>query len=161
MKKRYLEAGKIVNTHGIKGEIKIQPWADSPDFLMGFKVLYVDEKPLKVTGARVHKTCLIASFEGVDDVNEAMRLKNKVVFIDREDADLPEDVVFVQDIIGAQVKTEDGTVIGTLKDVLNLPASDVYVIQGEREYMIPAVPEFVLSKDADKGEIIVHLIEGM
>ena len=161
MKKQYLEAGKIVNTHGVRGEVKIQPWADSAEFLREFKVLYVEDRPLRVTGARVHKDCLIASLEGVDGVNAAMRLKNKIVFIDRNDASLPEGTVFVQDIIGARVKTEDGTEIGTLCEVLDLPASDVYVVRGEREYLIPAVPAFVLSKDVDAGEITVWLIEGM
>ena len=79
MKHRYLEAGKIVNTHGIAGEVKIMPWADDPDFLLNFKTLYLDGKPIHIRSARVHKNAVLMKLDGVDDINEAMRLKNKVV----------------------------------------------------------------------------------
>ena len=89
MKERYLETGKIVNTHGIAGEVKILPWADAPDFLLDFDTLYIDGKPVKLLAARVHKNCVLAKLEGVDDVNAAMRLRDKVVSIDREDVGAP------------------------------------------------------------------------
>ena len=73
--KRFIEAGQIVNTHGIRGEIKIQPWSDTPDFLCDFDTIYLDKKPYELLSARVHKSCLIASLKGVDDVNSAMLLK--------------------------------------------------------------------------------------
>lgn len=161
MKKRFLEAGKIVNTHGVLGEVRIQPWADSPDFLMGFETVYIDEKPVRLLRSRVHKQCIIAQLDGVLDVNAAMRLKNKTVFIDREDPFVPEDTVFIQDILGARVQTEEGAELGVLKDVLNMPASDVYVVAGEREIMIPAVPEFILDIDPEGETVTVRLIEGM
>ena len=92
MKHRYLEAGKIVNTHGIAGEVKILPWADDPAFLLDFDTLYIDGQPVSLLGARVHKNCVLAKLAGIHDINEAMKLKNKVVFIDREDAELEEGV---------------------------------------------------------------------
>ena len=73
MKHRYLEAGKIVNTHGIAGEVKIMPWADDPDFLLNFKTLYLDGKPIHIRSARVHKNAVLMKLDGVDDINEAMR----------------------------------------------------------------------------------------
>ena len=85
-KSKYIEAGQIVNTHGIHGEVKIQPWVDSPEFLRKFKTLYIRNAPVKVRSARVHKGSVIASLEGVDDVNAAMALKNQTVYIDRADA---------------------------------------------------------------------------
>ena len=160
-KKQFLEAGRIVNTHGVRGEVKIQPWADSPEFLKDFGTLYIDGAPVKVRSARVHKGCVIASLEDIDDVNGAMRLKGELVSIDRRDAKLPEGGYFIQDIIGARVVDENGAEVGTLAEVLNLPGSDVYVVRGEREILIPAVPQFILSRDIDAGVITVRMMEGL
>lgn len=161
MKKEFLEIGKIVNTHGVRGEVKVQPWADSPEFLLDFKTLYLDEKPLRVRSGRVHKGMAILALEGVEDVNAAMALKNRVLFIRRSDARLPSGSFFLQDIIGAKVVTEQGEELGELADVLDMPASAVYVVRGAREILIPAVPEFILHTDAENGVVTVRLIEGL
>ena len=161
MKKEVLEAGKIVNTHGVRGEVKIQPWADSAEFLRGFHTLYLDGAPVRVLRSRVHKNMLIAALEGVDTVDAAMVLKNKVLSIRREDARLPEGHFFLQDILGAQVVDETGAELGVLADVLDTPRHQVYVVRGEREILIPAVPAFILRTDPDAGRITVRLIEGM
>lgn len=161
MKERFIEAGEIVNTHGVRGEVKILPWTDSAEFLAAFRTLYIDGRPVKVRSSRVHKQTVLASLEGVEDVNAAMRLKGRRVFIDRADAKLPEGGYFIQDIIGAEVVTEAGESIGKLAEVMDAPASMIYVVRGERERLIPAVPEFILKTDADAGIITVRLIEGM
>lgn len=163
MKHRYLEAGKIVNIHGIAGEVKIMPWADDPDFLLNFKTLYLDGKPIHIRSARVHKNAVLMKLDGVDDINEAMRLKNKVVSIDREDATLEEGSFFLADLYGLEVRDADsGEVLGTISDVLTPPANNVYIVKGtKREYMIPAVPEFIVETNVDEGYLLVHLIEGM
>jgi len=160
-KSEFLEAGQVVNTHGVRGEVKIVPWADDAQFLAKFKTLYIDGRGRKVLSARIHKGCLIALLEGTEDVNAAMALKNKTVSIRRADAKLPKGRFFIADIIGARAVTEDGTSLGTLEDVLELPSGNVYVVKGEREILIPAVPEFVLDTDVDGGVITVRLIEGM
>ena len=160
-KEKYLEAGKIVNTHGVRGEVKIMPWADSPEFLQKIKTLYVGGEAVKVTASRVHKGAVLAKLEGVDDVNAAMALKNKVVHISRKDVKLPRGSFFIADIIGAKVVTEDGTELGTLADVMEMPAQNIYLVKGEREIMIPAVEEFILKTDVKNGVITVRLIEGM
>jgi len=160
-KEKYIEAGRIVNTHGVRGEVKIQVWLDSPEFLRSFKRLYIDEKCVKLLSGRVHKGFLIALLEGCEDVNAAMVLKNKTVYIDRSDAKLPRGAYFIQDIIGAAVIDENGNEVGKLTDVMETPASNIYIVKGETEHLIPAVDEFVLKVDANKGEILVHLIEGM
>lgn len=161
MKQQYLEAGQIVNTHGIKGEVRIMPWADDAVFLRKFKVFYIDNKPVRVLQSRVHKDMLIAQLEGINDINAAMPLKNKVIKIDRKDARLPKGAFFIQDILGAKVVTEDGTEVGTLTDVLDVPRGQIYEVKGETEHLIPAVPEFVLNVDVDEGVVTVRLIEGM
>ena len=160
-KKQYIEAGRIVNTHGVAGEVKIEVWLDSPQFLKSFKRCFIDRREVKLLSARVHKGFLIVKLEGVEDVNAAMALKGRTVFIDRADARLPKGAFFLQDIIGAAVVDESGSEIGKLADVMETPASNVYVVKGEREHLIPAVPEFILSTDADNGIITVHLLEGM
>ena len=161
MKKRYLEAGQIVNTHGVRGEVRIQPWADEAAFLTRFRRFYIDGAPVKVRSCRVHKQMCVAALEGVEDVNAAMALKGKVLFIDREDARLPAGTVFLQDIIGARCVDETGRELGTVEDILSEPAASVLVVQGEREILIPDVPAFVLDKDADAGLVTVRLIDGM
>lgn len=160
MEKKYLEAGKITNTHGVRGEVRITPWADSAQFLRRFSVFYIDEKPVRVVSSRIHKSQLIAKLEGVDDVNAAMGLKNRVICIDRADACLPKGRFFVQDLLGLPVRGDDGADLGTLADVLELPQGKVYVVRGDREILIPDVPEFILNVDAEEG-LTVHLIEGM
>ena len=160
-KKQYIEAGRIVNTHGVAGEVKIEVWLDSPQFLKSFKRCFIDRREVKLLSARVHKGFLIVKLEGVEDVNAAMALKGRTVFIDRADARLPKGAFFLQDIIGASVVDESGSEIGKLVDVMETPASNVYVVKGETEHLIPAVPEFIMSTDAENGIITVHLIEGM
>ena len=160
-KKQYIEAGRIVNTHGVAGEVKIEVWLDSPQFLKSFKRCFIDGSEVKLLSGRVHKGFLIAKLEGVEDVNAAMAMKGRTVFIDRADARLPKGAFFLKDIIGASVVDEQGREIGKLTDVMETPASNVYVVKGETEHLIPAVPEFIMSTDAENGIITVHLIEGM
>ena len=158
---KYLEAGRITNTHGIKGEVKIEVWVDSPEFLRKFKVLYIDNKPVKLLAGRTHKGFLLAKLEGFDDVNAAMTLKNKLVFIDRKDAKLPKGSFFLADLMGARVVDEQGNELGELADIMELPAGNVYVVRGEREILIPAVPEFIKKTDISAGLVTVRLIDGM
>ena len=162
MGNRFLEAGRIVNTHGVHGELKLQPWADTPGFLAGFGRLYIDGSPMNVVSARVHKGCVIAAFEGVTDIDSALKLKNKVVLIDRDDAEPLEGRYFVADLVGLRaLDAETGAELGTVADVLSLPANDVYVIKGAREILVPAVPDFVDEVDLPGGAVRLRLIDGM
>ena len=159
--KDFLDCGEIVNTHGVRGEVRIVPWADSPDFLCQFSTLYVDGIPHKVLSCRVHKGSVIARFDEVDTVEQAMFLKGKTVQMRRTDAKLPRGAFFLEDIIGLDVVDRAGQKLGTLKEVLSPSLQQVYVVQGEREIMIPAVPEFILETNIEGGYIKVRLIEGM
>ena len=161
MEKQRLEAGEIVSTHGIHGEVKILPWADSPEFLLQFDTLYLNGKPWAVESSRVHKTCVLAKLRGVDTPEAAMRLRGQTVSIDREGLQLPEGAVFIADLIGCRVLDDEGKEIGSIKDVLTMPSSDVYIVEGEKHYMIPAVKEFVREVNTAEGFVRVHLIEGM
>ena len=171
MESNFLEAGKIVNTHGVRGEVKLQPWADSPDFPAGCKCWYIDGVKHKVMSAKVHKGCVIAALEGVFDVEGAIKLKNKTVCISRADVTLEEGRFFISDLIGQRALDADtGALLGYVAEILPLPANDVYVIKAEtgagcasaaREILIPAVPEFVIEINPSGGYIRFRLIEGM
>ena len=158
MKLQYLEAGEIVNTHGIRGEMKILPWADSPDFLLDFNRVRIAGKDYIVEDCRVQKNCNLLKVKGIETVEAAQLLRGKVVEIFREDA--PKDLIFAAELIGVEV-LEDGTSIGKIIDVLDYPGNKVYVVEGDHRYMIPAVKEFVLSTDMDNCVMQVKLIEGM
>ena len=160
MKKQYLEAGQIVSTHGVQGEVKILPWCDGPEFLQEFSQLFIDGTGYAVEHSRVHKNMLLCKLRGIDDMNAAQTLKNKVITIDRTAANIPEGRVFISDLIGLPVFA-DGQEIGQLKDVYTGPANDVYVVKGKSEYMIPAVSEFLQEVNVDEGFIQVKLIPGM
>ncbi|MBR3292959.1 MAG: 16S rRNA processing protein RimM [Oscillospiraceae bacterium] len=160
-KQAYIDAGKIVNTHGVQGEVKIEVWLDSPAMLKRCARVFLSGAEKKIVSAREHKGFLIAALEGVTDVNAAMALKNRVVQIARADVRLPKGAFFLQDIIGAAVVDEQGREIGRLAEVLELPTQRVYIVRGEREHLIPAVPEFILNTDVEAQRITVRLIEGM
>ena len=159
--KQYVEAGRIVNTHGVTGEVKIEVWLDSPAFFKTFKRLFINGAEKRILSAREHKQFIIARLEGVEDINAAMALKGKTVEILRADARMKDGEFFVQDILGFTVVDEDGHAVGKLVDAFETPASMLYVVRGESEHLIPAVREFILGIDAEKEEIRVHLIEGM
>ena len=162
---QYLEVGKVTNVHGLNGEVKVQPWADSPEFLCQFKTLYVDQShfPIQVERARVHKNMVIIKFEGPTDVPSALSLRNAILYIDRSDVDLPEGAFFLADIYGLEVRdAATGEVLGKIADVLTLPANNVYVVKGgARELMIPAVPQFIAETNVEGGYLRVNLMEGL
>ena len=158
MKLQFLEAGEIVSTHGICGEMKILPWSDGPDFLCEFNRVRIDGTEYKVESCRIQKTCNLLKVQGVDTVEAAQALRGKTVEVYRCDA--PEDVIFVAELIGVSV-LENGSEIGKITDVLDYPGNKVYVVRGEHEYMIPAVKAFVLDTDMENGVMQVRLIKGM
>ena len=158
MKLQFLEAGEIVNTHGIRGDMKILPWADSPEFLLDFNRVRIAGKEYIVEDCRIQKNCNLLKVKGIDTVEAAQLLRGKVIEIYREDA--PADLIFAAELIGVDVQ-EDGVSIGKIVDVLDYPGNKVYVVEGEHRYMIPAVKAFVLSTDMENCDMQVKLIEGM
>ena len=162
-KSAFIEAGRIVNTHGVAGEVKIEVWLDSPQFLRRCGRLFLDGKERKILSGKVQKSFLIAKLEGVEDVNAAMTLKGRTVQIAREDAPLPPGGYFLQDLLDARVVREDGTPVGVLTEILERPANNVYVVTAPegKEVLIPVVPAFILRADAEEGVVTVRLLEGM
>ena len=158
MRLPFIEAGEIVNTHGVRGEIKMLPWLDSPEDMCGFTRCRIGGKDYAITACRVQNTCDLLRLEGVDTMEAAQALRGKTVTLYREDMD--EDVIFAGDLIGMEVFSQAER-IGELTQVLDYPGNQVYVVKGEREYMLPAVKEFILSTDLEGNRMEVKLLEGM
>ena len=158
MKLQFIEAGEIVTTHGVRGEVKVLTWLDAPEMLCEFDRCRIDGKEYKMDAVRVQKTCNLVKLRGVDTMEEAQALRGKRLELYREDVD--DAVIFAAELIGMEVFA-DGQRIGSIAEVLDYPGNSVYVVKGEWEYMIPAVKQFVLSTDLEKNEMQVRLIEGM
>ncbi len=162
MQSPYLEAGRIVAPHGVRGEVKIEPWTDTPDYLRRFNTIYIDGAAVRVLKARVHKNAVVAQLEGVGRLEDAEALRGATVFIDRGDADLPDGRHFIADLIGLDAVDDDtGERLGVIRDILPLVPNSIYVIGGEREILVPAVDEFVKKIDTGAGCVRFHLIEGL
>ena len=166
MIKEYLEIGKITSTHGIKGEMRFQPWCDGPEFLSQFKTLYYDkkgEKPVKIK-ARPNGAMAIVKIEGIDTVEEASKLRDKVLYMKRSDARLPDGQYFIQELIGCDVIDADNESIcyGVLTDVSQTGANDVWHIEKDgNEYLIPAIPPVVISTDVANNTIKIRPLRGI
>jgi len=161
MDKKYLEAGIIANTHGVRGAVRVHPWADNAEFLLDFDRFVIDGKEFKVLSSSVHKTALLCTLEGIDTIEAAIRMKNKTVYIYREDVQLEPGRFFVSDLVGLEVRDKNLGVLGKITDVLNLPASDVYIVRGEKSYAIPKVDAFVKEVNPTGGFVMTEIIEGM
>ena len=158
MKLQFIEAGEIVSTHGLKGEMKVLPWVDSPEILCEFDRCRISGKEYTIEACRIQKTCNLLKLEGIDTIEAAQLMRGKTVELYREDID--DEVIFAAELIGVEVFAA-GENIGKIVEVLDYPGNSVYVVKGKHEYMIPAVKAFILSTDMEKNEMQVNLIEGM
>lgn len=158
MKLPFIEAGEIVTTHGVRGEMKIQTWLDSPEDLCGFDRCRIDGVEYNIQSCRVQKSCNLIQVAGIDTMEAAQAMRGKIMELYRED--IPGDVIFAAELIGMDVMA-DGKPIGKITEVLDYPGNKVYVVRGEQEYMIPAVKEFILTTDLEQNEMRVKLLEGM
>lgn len=158
MKLPFIEAGEIVTTHGVRGEMKILTWLDSPEDLCDFERCRIEGKEYKIQACRVQKTCNLLKVEGIDTMEAAQAMRGKIVELFRED--ISEEVIFAAELLGMEVYAQDAF-LGKIEDVLDYPGNQVYVVRGEHEYLIPAVKAFVLSTDLEANRMQVTIIEGM
>lgn len=163
MELEFITVGKIVNTHGIRGEVKLLPQGTEAETVARCRTLYIDGQPHIPAACRVHKGCLLIKLPGVDDMDAALALKNKAVAIRRSDVGLPEGEFFDAELVGLTARdAATGRVLGTVEEVLSYPAHKVYAVRGgEDEYLIPAVPAFVKGIDLSGGTMEIHVWEGM
>ena len=163
MELEFIAAGQIVNTHGIRGEVKLLPHGVDVEVLLSCRTLYIAGKPAVPTARRMHKGCLLLKLPGVDDMDAALALKGKAVSIRRADVTLPEGVYFDEELVGLTARdASTGETLGHVEEVLTYPAHKVYVVRGGRdEYLIPAVPAFISAIDLAGGTMDIHVWEGM
>lgn len=166
MKLEFLECGEVVTTHGIKGELKVYPWSDTPDFLKEFRTVYTDggKTPWTITSCRAQKNMTLLKLKGIETIEEAVMLRGKTLYIRRADAKLEEGDYFIQELIGLSVVDRDtGRVYGTLTDVSQTGANDVYhITDGEgQEWLIPAIPQVIQSVDLEGEKMIITPLEGL
>lgn len=163
-----LEVGKIVNTHGLRGEVKVVPWTDNPEVFEDIDFVYVKKKSeyerLDVKGIKYQKNNLIVRFSQITDINMAEKYKNQVIYAEREIlGELPEGVYYIADLIGLDIVTEDGKKIGTVSDVFNTGSNDIYEVkrEGKKNLLLPVIDDVVLNIDVDGGKITVRMMDGL
>ncbi|MBQ7522277.1 MAG: 16S rRNA processing protein RimM [Clostridia bacterium] len=163
--KQYLETGKIVGTHGIKGEMRVECWCDSPQFFCQLKKVYLQNgsRMLEVK-SRVHKHIAIMKAKGIDSIEDAEKLRNQVLYMNRNDVTLEEGTYFIQDIIGLRVYDVDSNQLyGKITDVIQTGANDVYQITNDdgKDYLIPVIDEVVISVEPDNEKILIRPLKGI
>ena len=158
MKLPFIEAGEIVTTHGVRGELKVLTWLDSPEDLCDFDRCRIGAKEYRIESCRVQKTCNLLKVAGIDTMEAAQAMRGKIVELYRED--ISDEVIFGAELLGMEVYSQNDF-LGKIEDVLDYPGNQVYVVRGEHEYLIPAVKAFILSTDLEANRMQVSLIEGM
>lgn len=166
--KQYLEIGQIVGTHGVYGELRVNPWCDTPDFLKSFKTLYYDvngTQAINILSCRAHGNIALLCIEGVRSVEAAAALRGKVLFMCRKDVRLPKGKYFISDLIGCRIidADDENKIYGTLTDVSQTGANDVWHIRGtdNKEYLLPAIPPVVINTDIEAGIIKIRPLIGI
>ena len=168
MKQEYFEVGQIVNTFGVKGLLKVKPFTDDAQRFEELKTVYIckkDElKKVEIEEVKYHKDMVLLKVKGIDDLNEAEKYKGLFLKIDRKDAKkLPEDTYFIADLLGLEVYTQEGILLGKVDDIFNTGANDVYVVRDElgKQLLLPGTKEVLKKIDLDNEKIIVHLLKGL
>lgn len=163
-----LEIGKIVNTHGLRGEVKIVPWTDSPEDFEDVSEVFVkiksEYKPLTVQSVRYQKNNLIVKFKEISDIDEALGYKTAVVYADRDElGELEDGVYYIVDLIGLEVIEDTGEKIGVISDVFNTGANDIYEVkrEGKRNLLLPVIDSVVKEVNIEGGFVTVHMMEGL
>lgn len=156
------EIGKIVNTFGIKGEVKVTPYTDDIEQFKKIKSIYVNNTLMQVQSAKFQKNVVILKLKDVDDMTAAENLRNSIIMIERSKKKLPENTYYIADLIGLDVYTDEGTLLGKVKDIYNTGANDIYSIETEsKEVLLPAIKEVIKQIDIENKKIIVHILKGL
>ena len=163
-----LQVGVITSTHGVRGEVKVYPTTDDATRFKKLKHVLLDTGketlPLEIQGVKFFKQFVILKFKGIDNINDIEKYKRCPILVERCDAvELEEDEYFIADMIGMAVETEDGKEFGTLKDVIETGANDVYVIDSieHGEVLVPAIKECILNVNIEECRMKIHLMDGL
>jgi len=166
---QYIETGVFVGTHGVKGELRLSPWSDSPDFLLAFDTLYInsineEKQIIKIKSSRIHKRIVLIEIENINTIDEAESLRNKIVYIKRDNIKLKDGDYLIIDLIGCEVFDNDThEKYGTISDVSKTGANDVWHIKADnkKEYLIPSIPDVVNEVDIKNKKILITPLKGI
>lgn len=162
MSKDLLQAGKIINTHALRGDMRVFPYCDSADFLCEIEKLYIDNQPYKVTSARVHKGQALIHLKGIERIEDAEKLIGKFVCFDKADVDLDDGQFFIDDIMGLEVKDVDtNEIYGKVTDVITTGANDVFEVTGDRVLYVPKIDDVVIEINLDDEVILIRPLQGL
>ena len=164
----YFEVGQIVNTFGLKGEVKVKPFTDEITRFDDFKKVYIEKKgqlqEIEISSVRYQKTLVLVKFKGIDNIDQAEKIKGLFLKINRKDAKkLPEDTYFIADLLGLDVYTDENELLGKVDDIYSTKSNDIYVIKNKigKQILLPGIKEVIKDVDFENQRIIVHILEGL
>ncbi|MBE7023386.1 MAG: 16S rRNA processing protein RimM [Ruminococcaceae bacterium] len=160
----YLEIGQIVNTHGLRGDLKVMPWCDDPEIFDELAYVVIDGVEFDIEKSRMQKNMVLLKLEGIDHINDADKYRNKVLTIPREElGELPEGTYYICDLLGCSVETVDGKNLGKVCDIIKTGSNDVYVVEDDskKQVLIPVIDEVVKSVDIEGKQIIIEPLKGL
>lgn len=165
---KYLEIGQIVNTFGIKGMVKVNPFTDNIRRFDRLKKVYIgknnEKKEIEIEEVKYHKNMVLIKFKGINNPDEANLLRNKYLYVDRNDEEpLEEGTYYIVDMLGLDVYTDENKLLGTLDDIYNTGSNDIYVVKNElgKQILLPAIKDVIKEVNLEEKKIIVHLIPGL
>lgn len=161
---KLLEIGKIVNTHGLRGEVKIQPWCDDAEVFEDIDYIIIDDKEYDILGVKYHKNSVILKLSGITDINEAEKYRNKTVFVTREMlGELPCGTYYICDLLGCSVKTVSERFLGKIDDVIKTGSNDVYSVRDEngKQFLIPVIDDVIKDVDIENKTVIIEPLKGL
>ena len=162
--KDYLEVGQIVNTHGLRGDVKVMPWCDYPEVFHELAYVLIDGEEFDIEKSRIHKNMVILKLKGIDDINDAERYRNKTLTVPREElGELPEGTYYICDLLGCSVETVEGRLLGKVCDIIKTGSNDVYVVEdhNKKQVLIPVIDDVVKSVDLENRSILVQPLKGL
>ena len=164
----FLEVGQIVNTFGIKGFVKVNPFTDDINRFDELKKVYIknksNKKVLEIEEVKYHKNMVLLKFKDIDKVEDAENLRNSYILIDRKDQkQLDKDTYYIVDLLGLEVYTDENELLGKLEDIYNTGSNDIYVVKDElgKQILLPAIKDVIKEIDIDGRKIVVHILNGL
>ncbi len=159
-----LEIGQIVNTHGLRGDVKVMPWCDDPEIFHELAYVLIDGEEYEIQKSSLHKNAVLLKLKGIDHINDAENYRNKVLTIPREElGELPEGTYYICDLLGCSVETVDGRNLGKICDIIKTGSNDVYVVEDitKKQVLIPVIDEVIKSVSIDERRIVIEPLKGL
>ena len=159
-----LEIGQIVNTHGLRGDVKVMPWCDDPEIFHELAYVLIDGEEYEIQKSSLHKNAVLLKLKGIDHINDAENYRNKVLTIPREElGKLPEGTYYICDLLGCSVETVNGRNLGKICDIIKTGSNDVYVVEDitKKQVLIPVIDEVIKSVSIDEKRIVIEPLKGL